>query len=515
MRINHNISSLNTNRLLASNNRDTGKALEKLSSGLAINRAGDNAAGLAISEKMRGQIRGLNQAAKNANDGISLIQTAEGGLNETHAILQRMRELAVQSANDTNTASDRTEIQKEVEQLTREITRISTDTEFNTMKLLDGSLSDAATKKLTYGNANFKVKAAADLDGLEDGTYTINYSATPAVAGGPGANPTLSANPPWGSTATTAEKAASGVTEGTALGKLSFIIQLNDFTLTPPADGSTGIKIHLNIYNGYEPGSDIIIPIDGVTTGADIAAALDGKEVTIASMNYLNTKIGEITGTISSSGSQITFRANANEVTGNTHPKLRISVDKGTIPPSDASFTISDIRGPDGSAVDKTNFDVEFTAAGRTAGLSGAGQIELEVSSEKDKIPLKFHIGANANQNTELTIEDMGAEALGVDEIDLTSQQSANDSIETIDDAISMVSSQRAALGAMQNRLEHTILNLGTSSENLQAAESQIRDVDMAAEMSNYTKDNILVQAATSMLAQANQQPQSVLSLLG
>ena len=180
MRINHNISAINTNRLLAQNNGSTSKSLEKLSSGLAVNRAGDNAAGLAISEKMRGQIRGLNQATSNANDGISLIQTAEGGLNETHAILQRMRELAVQSANDTNTEADRAEIQKEVEQLTKEITRISTDTEFNTRKLLDGSLAakidgdkfDGGTTGVT--KENISVAAGANL--TADGDYTITIS---------------------------------------------------------------------------------------------------------------------------------------------------------------------------------------------------------------------------------------------------------------------------------------------------------------------------------------------------
>ena len=289
MRINHNISALNTYRQLSVNTTNGSKSLEKLSSGFRINRAGDDAAGLAISEKMRGQIRGLNQAERNSQDAISLIQTAEGALNETHSILQRMRELAVQAASDTNTSEtdtgkldgDRDEIQKEIEQLTKEIQRIATDTEFNTMKLLDSSF--------------------------------------------------------------------------------------------------------------------------------------EGK---------------------------------------------------------------------------------------------------------------KFQVGANENQTVTLTIGNMGASALSLGTVDTTtglvtsvdislaSQVSASSAITTIDTAIRKVSSERAMLGAMQNRLEHTINNLNTTSENLTASEARVRDVDMAKEMMEFTKNSILQQAATAMLAQANNQPQGVLQLL-
>lgn len=276
MRINNNVMALNAHRQLGMNQAGAAKSMEKLSSGFRINRAGDDAAGLAISEKMRGQIRGLKQASRNAQDGISLIQTAEGALNETHSILQRMRELAVQASTDTNTTEDRQEIQKEINQLAQEINRISEDTEFNTQELLDGSFSGA-----------------------------------------------------------------------------------------------------------------------------------------------------------------------------------------------------------------------------------------------------KFHIGANEGQNVTLTITDMSASALGVQGADSTlginvsTQSDADAAISTIDAAIVQVSAERSMLGAMQNRLEHTINNLGTSAENLQAAESRIRDLDMAEEIMAFTKNNILQQAATAMLAQANMAPQSVLQLLG
>ncbi|MBD7943040.1 flagellin [Psychrobacillus sp. Sa2BUA9] len=269
MRIQHNISALNTHRNLTANQSQSSKNLEKLSSGFKINRAGDDAAGLAISEKMRGQIRGLDMASKNAQDGISLIQTAEGALNETHSILQRMRELAVQSSNDTNVAADREAIQAEIDALASEITRIADNTEFNTQNLLGGTFS------------------------------------------------------------------------------------------------------------------------------------------------------------------------------------------------------------------------------GKT-----------------------FHIGANSGQNIELTIATMNAGALSVNTLDVETQSGSDKAITTINDAIETVSKERSKLGAVQNRLEHTINNLGATSENLSAAESRIRDVDMAKEMMSFTKNNILTQAAQSMLAQANQQPQGVLQLL-
>ncbi|MBD7909607.1 flagellin Hag [Sporosarcina gallistercoris] len=284
MIINHNLAAMNTHRQLGTNNTNASKNLEKLSSGLKINKAGDDAAGLAISEKMRGQIRGLDMASKNAQDGISLIQTAEGALNETHSILQRMRELAVQSSNDTNTTSDRGELQKEVDELAKEITRISNTTEFNTKKLMNGSNSG------------------------------------------------------------------------------------NGLTFQIGANSSQSVTLKL--------------------------AAMDANKLGVT-----------------------------------------------------------------------------------TTGTTGSG-------------------------------------ATVTSGIKITTQSGANAAISGINKAINTVSAERSKLGAMQNRLEHTINNLGTSSENLTAAESRIRDVDMAKEMMSFTKNNILTQAAQAMLSQANQQPQGVLQLL-
>jgi flagellin len=328
MRINHNIAALNTYRQLTAGTNAASKSMEKLSSGLRINRAGDDAAGLAISEKMRGQIRGLEQAARNAQDGISLIQTAEGALNETHAILQRMRELAVQAANDTNNNNDRAELQKEIVQLRDEIDRISNDTEFNTKKLLDGTLGT----KVDMDTANTTLLTNGAVDG-------INYN--------------------------------GGLKAGT-------------WTITGQGDGSYTLS-------------------DGtVTYTSNIVAA-------------------GTAGTLDFQG------------------KISIAVNNSIA----------------NDALD-----------GLTIEITGNQAI--------------FHIGANAGQTTTLSINAMDASSLGISSIDISTQAGADSAITAIQNAIDTVSSERAKLGAIQNRLEHSINNLNTSAENLTASESRIRDVDYA-----------------------------------
>lgn len=306
MIINHNLNSMNAHRNMSFNTTQTGKAMEKLSSGLRINRAGDDAAGLAISEKMRGQIRGLDMASKNAQDGISLIQTAEGALNETHSILQRMRELAVQSSNDTNTDADRGEIQKEVDELAKEITRIANNTEFNTKKLINGSV---------------------------DGSVDADDNA------------------------------------------------LSEF----------GSAASLTFHIGANAGQNITLDIK----------AMDAKS-----------------------------------------------------------------------------------------------------------------LGVSAGTTDDVAATDADTPAVATGGINVSTQAGADAAITTINSAIETVSAERSKLGSYQNRLEHTINNLNVGAENLQAAESRIRDVDMAKEMMNFTKNNILNQAAQAMMAQSNQQPQAVLQLL-
>ena len=426
MRINHNIAAMNTYRQLTGNNSATSKSLEKLSSGLKINRAGDNAAGLAISEKMRGQIRGLDQASTNANDGISLIQTAEGALNETHSILQRMRELAVQSSNDTNTDDDRQEIQKEINQLTQEIDRISSDTEFNTQKLLNGDKAIDYTKAAALSGV---VKDVSFDAGVAGGTYNVAVTVSGAVTSG------------------------SNLTGG-----------LSGATVT-----TTTTNLEVGSYN---------LTIDATKKIATITD-VEGRTVETANLN--DTKVIadiNLSGLDAANGTM--------SIKVNTAKKETITV---------KDLATNTVKG--------INVDLAFNAT------TTSGTITVDASKS-----VRFQIGSNTGQGTSLNIGDMGAKELGVNALDLTTQAGADFAITTIDKALSQVSSERAKLGAVQNRLEHTINNLGTSSENLTAAESRIRDVDMAKEMMEFTKNNILSQASQTMLAQANQQQQGVLQLL-
>ncbi|HMM07248.1 MAG TPA: flagellin [Clostridiales bacterium] len=400
MRIQHNISALNAYRQLGTNNNAVAKNLEKLSSGYRINRAGDDAAGLAISEKMRGQIRGLDQATSNAQDGISLIQTAEGGLNETHSILQRMRELAVQSSNGTYQDDvDRENLNKEMTSLKSEIDRIASSTHFNKINLLDGSTS--ATNKGT---------------GLMGSTQVTVMS-----------------------TATTAS-VAFGVDETATKG-----IAVTFTDTTGAASVTFGTKTDANTYTAEDINKAIQKAADAV---------LKNESATDAQKTAAN--IAKNT-TVSLSGS-LTFAA-----------------------------------GDDAS-----------TMAATTQVATG------------NEGTLMFQIGANgsSDQQVRLGVDDMSSIGIGVSAVSVATQDDANAAIDSIDSAINLVSGTRADLGALQNRLEHTVNNLGTTSENLTAAESRIRDVDMAKEMMEMTKNNILTQAAQSMLAQANTQPQGVLQLL-
>ncbi|MCG5250136.1 flagellin N-terminal helical domain-containing protein [Brevibacillus agri] len=411
MRINHNIASLNTYRQLTGNQAATNKNIEKLSSGLRINRAGDDAAGLAISEKMRGQIRGLDMASKNSQDGISLIQTAEGALNETHSILQRMRELAVQSGNDTNTAQDRSNLQDEMNQLTSEIDRIRNTTQFNTKNLLDGSMGAAVNTAVANVQTSAVIKA-----------------------GGAAATAT---------SLVTALQDANGNSLGISVG--------DTITVSWVTNGTT------------KTGSLT------VAAGTDIAAigalATDGGLTVNAS--------GQMVETATTAG----FAGAVNGLT----------------------ITVKDSSGNIRTAATNALSSFQETTAAANVQTDGRAT---------------FQIGANSNQTIQLDVKDMGASALGVNGLQISTQSQATVALKVIDTAIQKVSAQRSSLGAIQNRLEHTINNLNTSSENLTAAESRIRDTDMAKEMMEQTKNNILAQAAQAMLAQSNSQPQGVLQLL-
>ncbi len=415
MVIQHNMTAMNANRNLGVTTGSLAKSTEKLSSGYKINRAGDNAAGLAISEKMRGQIRGLDQASSNAEDGISLIQTAEGALTETHSIIQRMRELAVQSASDTNTDDDRTQIQNEIDQLTQEVDRIANTTEFNTKKLLNGDRTGAVNQK--------------------EGTNKIEGTFTNSLV----------------KVDTTSDDLK------TAFNTDVIRIELNKDADSEGKVGDVGTASGYSVKSLHGASAGVTITSEGINVDKSLLRKVsDGKILTDAATENVVVEISNAT-------------------------KMKAG-DVITITLGEAVTTKSATTGKDA---------------------------------------LRLQIGANAGQEVKLGINAMTTQALDISDkttgeaLDVSTQTGASMAVEAYDMAIQKVSTERAKLGATQNRLEHTIANLDTSSENLQSAESSLRDTDMAEEMTKYSKNNILMQAGQSMLAQANQSTQGVLNLLG
>jgi flagellin len=592
MRINNNLMAMNAHRQLGIGNSNAAKSIEKLSSGFRINRAGDDAAGLSISEKMRGQIRGLNQASRNAQDGISMIQTAEGALSEMHAILQRMRELAVQASNDTNTADDRGEIQKEINQLTSEINRIGNTTEFNTKKLLNGDMSiqEVGSTQVT--------RTAASKD------YELTFAVGTTWTGQDGSKPVIS----------------DGINDN--------YISFTDFDIDgitkfnwSDIDASATNKITIE----KNADGDVLVSIeakDHGDSGADLLKvdqqkmAFDGTNYTYDA-NGVKFQMSKAEYEKMNTGAKLEINLSAHDLDGNGKQDLTGAKKVGTITDFDQTLktsgttigefsatgitvdaTASDwVKGVEGIKVTATGLDAagatykielldkdgnaliteDFTstAAGLTkidynqhgikfefttndaASLTLNKKFDINVGSTTTTTATDnsatFQIGANAGQSMSVGISDMrslalnissdvesatkvvkdsmgnnvtafytaikgvtnGTNNLGVEfALDVSSTKKAAAAVKVFDDAITSVSAERSKLGSFQNRLEHTIKNLDTSSENLQASESRIRDVDMAKEMMEFTKNNILQQAAQAMLAQANQAPQGVLQLL-
>ena len=401
MRIQNNIAALNAHRQLGGNNSAVGKNLEKLSSGYRINRAGDDAAGLAISEKMKSQIKGLKTATKNAQDGVSLIQTAEGALTEVHSMLNRMVELATQSSNGTYGEQERGKLQDEVNALRDEIDRISEGTNFNGIDLLNGKMD--GTNRI----------ASTDVDLSANKVPKFSFT---AEGGNVGTKIKFAAKAASGDSANAVEVAGAGDT-------LTITLDLGKNGTITEADINDAITKYLN-----DKG-----------TAQDIKDTFKGMQVNIS----------------------------------------------------------GDIKG-DGA-------DNSTTAAGTAsaAGTATGSALSLQVGDTNENF-----------QKVNVNVESMSAKSLGLDAIDISTQEGAGNAIEIINAAIEKVSTARSDLGAIQNRLDHTINNLGVTTENMTAAESRIRDVDMAEEMMQFTKNNILTQASQAMLAQANQLPQGVLQLL-
>ncbi len=415
MVVQHNLTAMNSNRMLGITTSTQAKSTEKLSSGYRINRAADDAAGLAISEKMRKQIRGLTQASANAQDGISAVQTAEGALNEVHDMLQRMNELAVKAANGTNSESDRSAIQDEVDQLTTEIDRVSTTTKFNETYLLKG-------RNATDGE----------------------------------------------------------------VGKLSYTKAMANTALTDIISSKTG-------FGKVEVPKDFTAASTGNTTYA-------AKDITVGSITY---KLIDVSAVAAKDATSSVAVLSAN--------KLAAELTTGSVKAyTSLESLMKGIRAD--NAKDVKN--VSSTMVGSVQSIKIEAFADLNNAAD-----LSLHVGADSSDDNKISmnVANLSARGLGINglRVDGDTPDNATAAIDVIADALQKVSDQRAALGAIQNRLEHTIANLDNVVENTTSAESAIRDTDMASEMVKYSNNNILAQAGQSMLAQANQSNQGVLSLLG
>ena len=549
MIVQHNMSAMNANRMLGITNSSLAKSTEKLSSGYKINRAADDAAGLSISEKMRSQIRGLNKASDNAQDGISLIQTAEGALNESHAILQRMRELSVQASNGTETDDDREAVQKEISQLQDELTRISSTTEFNTMKLLDGSLGggSSATGIKVDGSVSNKALAAGALKTVAatNGKYTSAAAVNSADTG-------MSAGD-------TTSLTVNFLNEKGEQDSITVKLKYKDATTLVSEDGSREYTVTSGAAKTDEKTKAFLAELKQTSLADDFTITSAGDKSLEFTAKTAGTETSRILSTSESNVKAGVFTQSAAAATTDTVKPADayqgISADVGsynglaTTNIDDYIFTVNGERFmyADAAGVaalkSKTDYsDVNFVQVGTdgTVGDADAGAMaklisaKTGINAEQDgttasTVNLKpsassstagkgmtLQIGANEGQTMSFSIDDMSAKSLGVDgnKVDLATQDGAQKATTTIDAAIKKVSAQRSKLGAVQNRLEHTIANLDTAAENTQTSESRIRDTDMAEEMVAYSKNNILLQAGQSMLAQANQSNQGVLSLL-
>ena len=463
MVVQHNMQAANANRMLNITTGAQSKSTEKLSSGYRINRAADDAAGLSISEKMRKQIRGLDKASSNAEDGVSSVQTAEGALTEVHSMLQRMNELAVQASNGTNSNTDRSAIQDEISQLTTEIDRVAETTKFNETYLLKG------------GNGTKDVYMNGHDAGLK-GTLTDN--------------------------ATTATfKLAAGALDA---GK-SVTIGGKDYTI-----GGSEAEAKALITKAAADGAkaDASITIDGTTYTYKTDKWVDkgDKEVT-----DIENKVKK--GSTVKYGSDSVTVLNDNKTTGIDDANSSvISAAKAV------ELMTNELTAANNIGATKKTATVKADAAGYTANNGIEFTIEKGTAEVADKLSFSLHVGSDADMTNKITvgIETMNSSYLGIKGLNVNDDSgiAGTYAIDAISDALQKVSEQRSSLGAVQNRLEHTIDNLDNVVENTTTAESRIRDTDMASEMVNYSKNNILAQAGQSMLAQANQSNQGVLSLL-
>ena len=460
MVVQHNLRAMNSNRMLSITQGTLNKSTEKLSSGYKVNRAADDAAGLSISEKMRKQIRGLTQASLNAEDGISAVQTAEGALTEVHDMLQRMNELAVKAANGTNSTSDRQTIQDEVDQLLTEIDRVAETTKFNELYTLKGD-EDKVTRYLSAHDAGIEGTLT---QGATNATFSMDqlkFGDTIMIAG--------------------REYHISGTQEQqgeiiTASVKIGQQVTIDGIMYTCTATVSNADKFEL--------------------TKDDLIAKLDTSSLSIMSVNgktYYGAGITDDRTVVSSIGAYKLIQK-----------ELGLASSIG----ADGSTQASVNAGVDGKTLMKPSFE------GKWVFSIDKGSVQV-----REDIDFSLHVGADADMNNKIAVKigALDTKGLGIQGLNVkdTTGAAATYAIDSIADAVARISAQRSLLGAVQNRLEHTINNLDNVVENTTAAESQIRDTDMATEMVKYSNNNVLAQAGQSMLAQSNQANQGVLSLLG
>ena len=479
MVVQHNMTAMNANRMLGLTTSKQAKSTERLSSGYRINRAADDAAGLSISEKMRKQIRGLDQASTNAEDGISCVQTAEGALNEVQDMLQRMNELAVQAANGTNSESDRSYIQAEIDQLTTEIDRVAETTKFNETYLLKGDGVGGKYVDLGTIKAGTSISLGQQQGGAVDGqSYKSDRDAVLIAAN----------NTRYGNDAT----------DTIVVAGVSY--DLKEYADIDDLAGAISNNKNVNSVDlAYKNGVE-------ATTAAT-------SKFTLTSTNKTTTVSGDVTFEISSNytGSPITQTVSITD-----DPQMVIeftlatkTTKEGTLE-YDEVTTVNNIK----AAIEKKGYS--YTELDGVFTLKTKATMTINAATVIDDLNFNLHVGADGTSSNKINvnIEAMNADGIGISGLKVTSEKNATDAIDVIANAIQQVSRQRSDLGAIQNRLEHTINNLDNVVENTTAAESRIRDTDMAEAMVEYSNLNILAQAGQSMLAQANQSNQGVLSLL-
>ena len=481
MVVQHNMTAMNANRMLGLTTAQQSKATEKLSSGYRINRAADDAAGLSISEKMRKQINGLDRASTNAEDGVSAVQTAEGALNEVQDMLQRMNELAVQAANGTNSENDRAYIQSEIDQLVTEIDRVSETTKFNETYLLKGD---------GIGGKYVELGTTTDVTSL-------------ALTGG---DQTPVATGKDYSTDRDVQLVAENDLEFGAEATESVTIAGTSYQLKDYAD----LEDLTNAISSNSKVNSVSIEYkNGVTAQVDSASA---SNYTLTNTNKTTTVSGEVTFKVASNAT----------VTATGQSKIKIDS-------IEIDFTLATKIGTDGNiefdeATTNQNIktalkngNISYTESDGVFTVKLGGTVTVNAATKVDNLEFDLHVGADSSSANKIgvSLASMSADGLGISGISVASEKNATGAIDVIANAIQMVSKQRSDLGAIQNRLEHTINNLDNIVENTTAAESRIRDTDMAEQMVAYSNLNILGQAGQSMLAQANQSNQGVLSLLG